>query len=327
MSSVLIGIICGLFLSELFLRINPPSGYSYDSFKSKVAFGGVRDRYRPSNLLGYELIPGSHPDINSYGLIGREYKLAKDKGVYRILIIGDSIAEQGYGSEFLERQLNANPLLAKKYKFQIWTLGTGSYDVRRYAKFLEYRGMNYNPDMVVIFLFMNDFEPNINIYYRNQKNVMEYHFPISEISGIYNVNPYLMKHSYLYRILILQVDRYLLNRKKRSDIHPIQEFGAHYLQKITEICSQNQIALLLVVFPYLKPLGEYDDYRLGNYKFINTAVSGLGVDYINLYDNLSAYDLYDLRDNRDDDVHPSREGHRIISGIIHDYILKKRLIK
>lgn len=332
LSAVLIGIVCGLLASELLLRINPVLGYSCDSFKSRVnpspfASGSVA-RYRPSDLLGYELIPNSHPDINSYGLIGREYKLAKDKGVYRILVIGDSIAEQGYGSVFLEARLNTDPLLSKRYVFQVWTLGTGSYDVRRYARFLEHRGLDYNPDMVITFLFMNDFELNMNIYYKAKNDVIEYCFPISEVSRTYNVNPFLMKHSHLYRFITLGLNKlFLLNERKAGDMLMKQESGADYLQKIKEICSQNQITLLLTIFPYLKPLSEYDEYRRGNYRCLNTAAGELGLDYINLYDGLSAYDLYSLREDINDDMHPNLKGHRIISGIIHDYILKKGLIK
>src|SRR3989338_9885380 len=49
--------------------------------------------FRESTLLGYEHIPGSRAGwINSYGLIGREYKLKKEGGVYRILLLGDSTA-------------------------------------------------------------------------------------------------------------------------------------------------------------------------------------------------------------------------------------------
>jgi len=318
---------------ELFLRINKNFGYINQSFKllkneeSEAKYFPIH-HYRPSKLLGYEYIPNSkfgNFSINSYGLIGKEYNLKKDKDIFRILLLGDSIAAQHWSCLYLEELLNKDYELKEKYKrFEIWNAGTGSYDVRRYALFLKYRGLKFNPDMILIFLFMNDLYPDLNIYYKTKNGAVAYYFPLSEISKKYSVNPFLLKHSYLYRFVILRLNQYLLNKKLSSNNYRIEE-GVYYLNIIKEICENNKIKLLIVVFPYLKKLTDYEKWQKEQYNDILTALNFLKLPYINLYDFLPEENLINLR--VDDDIHPNEEGHKIIAKIIYNYILKYKLIE
>ncbi len=320
-----------IFISlELFLRITPKFGYNYSFCKFKNekvrAFNNDIGYIRPSVLLGYEIIPNCYricpaASSNSYGLVGKEYKLIKDKNTFRVLLLGDSIAWQDYAREFLEENLNNNALLSSKYKFEIWNAGCPSYDARRYYLYLKDRGLNYRPDMAIIFLFMNDFCPNVNLYYKNQSGITEYYFPILEISKRYSINPFFMKHSYLYRFIILRLDSYLLSRKKSEGINQMEEDGRYYLQMIKEICEDKKIPLFVVIFPYLKPLDEYSDYQINEYQAICKVTKELKMNYLNLYEHLPKRNLYSLRERKEDEMHPSREGHRLIAKIIYDYML------
>lgn len=314
--SLLIGLAIALIFLELFLRINPKFGYNY---------------MRPSSLLGYEIIPDC-PRVfpvssNSYGLIGKEYKLDKDKNTFRILLLGDSIAAQDYSREFLEENLNNNFLLHSKYRFEIWNAGVPSYDVRRYYLFLKHKGLGYGSDMVIIFIFMNDFELNINIYYKTSNGVSEYYFPMTEISKIYTVNSLLMRRSYLYRFIILRLDSYLLSKKKTPKVDPPEEKGYYYLQMVKDICTKNNIPLFLVIFPYLKPLSEYKKYQNEQYQNINKVIRDLGINHLNLYECLIGKDLYSLRERKEDEIHPSNEGHRLIAKIIYDYMINLKILE
>lgn len=326
--ALLIGIGITLISLELFLRINPKFGYIYNSFRFKSDKLAQEDftRMRPSDLLAYEHIPNCDSGINSYGLVGKEYKLEKDKNIFRILILGDSIAEQGYSGEFLENNLNSNPKLHLKYTFEVWNAGVASYDVRRYAVYLKHKGLHYNPDMVIIFLFMNDFELNTNIYYKTKDGHIEYHFPISEISKIYIPNKFLMMHSYLYRFIILRSDSFLMSKRKIQGVDPREEDGRYYLKIIKQICQERNIPLLLVVFPYLKPLNEYDSWQFWEYKTIFKVIKDLKINYFNPYEQLSEKDLIGLKGSKEDEIHPSFDGHYSIAKIIYDYLLDNLFI-
>jgi lysophospholipase L1-like esterase len=330
--SLLIGIGFTLILLESFLRLNPRFGYSYNSCNFKNEKVMLLDEHnlgyiRPSALLGYEIIPNCH-DVpylpapsNSYGLIGKEYKLEKENNTFRILLLGDSIAWQNSTREFLESDLNNNHLLNSRYKFEIWNAGCPSYDVRRYYTYLKHRGLSYKPDMVLIFLFMNDFCPNMNVYYKDGKGVTEYYFPITEVSKIYTVNPFLMKHSYLYRFIVLRLDNYLLTKKKRQDVDQEEEVGTYYLQMIKEISQNKNIPLFVIIFPYLKTLTEYEGWQYRQYKNICKVLNDLEINHLNLYEHLPPQDLYGLRENKKDEIHPGIEGDRLIAKIIYDYLL------
>lgn len=325
--SLLIGVAIILFSLELSLRINPKFGYIYSSFKFKCDKLGMHQEtfnyLRPSALLGYEHIPNCNKMINSYGLTGREYKFHKDKDTFRILILGDSIAAQGWSCEFLEGYLNNNPLLQARYKsFEIWDAGVASYDVRRYALYLKYKGVNYKPDMVIIYFCLNDFVINTSVYYKDKNGTTRYYFPIPEISKRYNVNPFLMKRSYLYRFVILRLDSYLLSKKRPNGISQMEENGRYYLQMIKEICENNKIPLFAVIFPYLKPLDKYKDEQIEEYKTIRKVTKDLGIVHLDLYGYLPIENMYVLRENKkEDEIHPNLEEGRFIAKLIYNFLL------
>lgn len=335
LAALLIGLGFVLAALELFLRINPRFGYNYSFYRFKIdnpTLNNVSNSYvRPSALLGYELIP--HIDLNagfrtnSYGLVGPERSIRKDKGVFRILILGDSIAEQGWSGGLLEHYLNNTPRLRSRYKeFQVLNAGVRGYDVLRYAVYLKHRGLKYNPDTVITFLFMNDFELYMTIMYKNERGCDEYYFSLKEIRkrGI-TASPFLMRHSYLYRFAVLNLDSLLSRQAKAQGPKMQEEDGRHYLGVIKELCEKNRIPLLVVIFPYLKPFNEYKDWQKSEYWTIYRVVKELKVDYINLYE------LYDkllkehfhVRDIPNDEIHPSRELHQLIAKEIYKHLLDK----
>lgn len=318
-----------LAISEVFLRLNPRFGcYIYDSFyadgKDKMAEYISTYRYRPSALLGYEHIPdGPDSRINSYGLVGKQHGLNKEKGTCRILVLGDSIAGQGWSCETLEELLNRDLAPRSRYsKFEIWNSGTGSYDVRKYYLYLKSRGMGFNPDMVMIFLFMNDFALNTNVYYRAANGGIAYHFAVSEVSKTHAVSPLLLRYSYLYRFIILRLDNYLLSSRKSQGGNPQEENGRYYLGMIKQMCQARGMPLFVVVFPYLKPTDKYDKRETEQHNDIMKVVSDLRIDYLNAYGSVPQGELCNLRaSSRNDEIHPNQQAHRFIAGLIYERLV------
>lgn len=323
----LLGLGFVLAASELFLRTNPKFGVTYNSFRFKSKDSPLlramnsyeKGVYRPCALLGYEFVPGLGR-INSHGLVGREYNFFKNSGTYRILLLGDSIAAQNWSREFLEAALNSNSGLSSKYKFEIWNAGVPGYDAHHYALYLKNKGVYYRPDMVMLFLCLNDFDTSVNVYYKNKDGITEYTFPNREISKRYPVDPFFMRHSYLYRFAILRIDSYLSGRKIASGVDPREEDGRYFMQEIKAICEKNNIKLFSVVFPYFKPKDKYAPYQREEYRIMCRVLKDLKLDYLDLSGSIPEKDLYGLRENYDDEIHPSREGHRIIAKSIYDYI-------
>jgi len=317
-----IGILFTLLVLEFFLRINPKFGYIYNSFK-KVPLGlNSFDYIRPSALLGYELIPGVDR-ANAYGLVGKEYDIRKDKNTFRILLLGDSIAWQDITRQFLEKQLNTNALLSQKYKFEIWNYSCPSYDVRRYALCLQHKDLAYKPDMVMIFFCMNDFELNLNFYYKNSKGTVSYCMPLMGISRRYLINPFLIRHSHLYRFLVLKIDSYLVEKKDLKGLYSSEKNGEYYITLIKDMCDNNNIRLFTVIYPYFKPLNEYSEHQTRQFQEIHKVMENLGVNYIDLYKHLPEQELYSLREKKEDDIHPDEKCQILIGKIIYNYMLDK----
>jgi lysophospholipase L1-like esterase len=329
-TGLLIGIVSSILILEIVLRLYPKFGYNYNSFRTTFASNpSLRDWntsaqkyfYRPSSLLGYEHVPNCKPYTNRYGFIGKEYNLKKSKGVYRILIIGDSIAEQRWPADFLEEKLNKG--FSSIYKFEVWNTGVGSYDVRRYALFLKYRALIYKPDMVIIYLFMNDFDLNTFVYYKTKDHIFSYDFYLEDLykKGFW-ISPLLMQYSSAYRYLILKLSSYLSHKGKKDGVSKLESNGKHYLGIIKDICNKRKTSLYMVVFPYLKNIDMYKNYQKDEYSTIVKVLKELEMSYIDLY---GLYDRliknnFDIRDKKDDEIHPSIETHKLIAEEVYLYI-------
>lgn len=325
LAASLVAILAG----EAFLRLNPDfigvrAGSCRYQPPDAIGKTGISPGpFRPSPVLGYEFIPNARPGetiINSYGLVGREYKFKKERGVYRILLFGDSIAAQDWTRKYLEEKLNNAGAYASKYRFEIWNAGVPGYDIRRYALYLKYRGVNYSPDMAMVFLCLNDFEPNTFVYYKDEKGVVRFDFAFTELPRTYFFNPFLARHSYLYRFIIVKLETYLAGRKISAQLPLEEENGRFYLDMINDICQRNNISLFCVIFPYLKELGQYDNIQARQYEIMRKVLKESGISYIDLHGYLSQKSIRSLRQDQDDDIHPGPQGHLLIADIIYDYL-------
>lgn len=279
--------------------------------------------YRPSILLGYEYEPGQGI-VNSMGLIGKEYKIKKDAGVFRILLLGDSIAASDKTRIVLEHSLNSNSQIDKDYCFEIWNSAVPSWNIRNYALFLKHKGVTYNPDMVLIFLCLNDLGIHETlVYYRTKDNLVAYYFPKSELIRAYVPNSFLLLHSYLYRTVTFIMNRYLVSKAQLNNDtwgEAVEDF-----KLIQNICTENHIRLLAVVYPYLKPLSGYSPEELKDYSDILKILKELNWDFIDLRDYLSEEEIISFCDGTDY-FHPLFKGEKIIAGIIYDFLVDKKLV-
>ena len=330
-------------MTEVFLRLNPllSRRYSFNQFVIKedpiyTTFNRRREdyqTYRPSDILGYEFIPNVNPMINSLGMIGKERSIEKDKGTYRILVLGDSITAHNWYVESLEAKLNnSNPKL--KYKFELWNTGVPGYQVTQYANYLKFKGIKYNPDMVIIGFCLNDLQYSYHVYYKDRNRFTICYNPAIALSKKIYLNGFLFKHSYLHRLLILKIENSLTDAQAGDSYLGVRSYdfklagydnkaeGVYYLKIIQNICEERKTALLGVVFPYLKPLSEYTDSELYNYNKLIEMLKALMIDYIDLYNYFPEVKRYSLRLHSFDYAHPSIEGHEIVADAIYAHLLE-----
>lgn len=155
----LVSIGAGL-LTGTYLQSDFPSGdLSDNSFNSSIenkidSEEGVYSLLplNESNMLGGEGsdVPLFAWNTNGKGLREEQFSEEKPVNTTRILVLGDSITA-GWGvnvsdryTDLLEEKLNSNDSI------QVINAGVPGWGMKDYSLFLEHRGVNYEPDVVVV---------------------------------------------------------------------------------------------------------------------------------------------------------------------------------
>lgn len=288
-----------------------------------------RGFYRPSDLLGYEHEPNVPMRANRYGMMGRAHPREKGPGVFRVLQLGDSIAESPWTGEALEDALNSLPREAgSRRRFEVWNGGTGSYDIRRYSLYLRHRGLRFQPDLAVVFLSMNDFGIDTNTYYRDRDGFTGYHFPLRALRRRgFAPSSWLLRRSALYRFALLRAEAWAAARDATPDDSP-RETGRRYVGELLRAGRENSLPVAFVVFPYLDPPGKLAARQRQEYAIITGVLSETGairLDLSALFEGMRRRG-FPLRLQAEDNIHPSRAAHEDISREIAAFLRREGLL-
>ena len=131
-------------------------------------------RVSENRYLVYEPMPLAG-EFNSDGLRDHEYQPAKPRDVYRIVVIGDSLAfglkvtlEETYAKR-LEKKLNEREGVAKKY--EVINLGVPGYRISQIVERFKEKGLKYNPDLVIYGYWLDDPVDNgVDVFFLSPTN-------------------------------------------------------------------------------------------------------------------------------------------------------------
>jgi lysophospholipase L1-like esterase len=158
---ILFGVMFGLLMSEIFLRV---IGYSYPIFYETDYYRGFA--LRPGIAGHYQREGESYVSVNSDGLRDREHLKTKPANTFRIALLGDSFTEamqvpmeQTYWY-LLDKKLNdCNAFPGKQV--EIINFGVSGYGTAQELMTLREKVWAYSPDMVVLaFTTYNDIFDN-----------------------------------------------------------------------------------------------------------------------------------------------------------------------
>ena len=158
---VTFGLVLGLVMSEIFLRVigySFPFFYTTDYYRGFALQRGVAGHYQREGE--------AYVRINSDGLRDREHSKAKFAGTMRIAVLGDSFTEamhvpmeQTFWS-LLERQLQECNTLPGQ-KVEVINFGVSGYGTAQELMTLRQKVWDYSPDLVVLaFTTYNDIYDN-----------------------------------------------------------------------------------------------------------------------------------------------------------------------
>jgi lysophospholipase L1-like esterase len=261
---------------------------------------------------------------NSRGLRdARDFAYAKPAGTLRVLSLGDSHT-QGYEvrqdatfSAVLERYLNVH-LHARGVKAEVLNAGVSGFSTAEAAAFLEGEGHRYQPDVVVLGFYANDFEDNLKaglFALEGGKLVARKrsHIPGVRIQNlIYSVPAvkWLGENSYFYSALFNTVWTHFkmasAAQAKEAASPDDPPPGFEYAVPTKAAHSQPEIALALALIERMKRFTESRGIRLivvdipkplGEYRFEESfpksaqpALAAMNLEYIGSRELLADFD-------------------------------------
>lgn len=312
--------LCRLIWSETDLHMNPELNFFTDH---PTLFWVQKPNLDTTFREHYPL------KTNSLGLRNEEVELPKPDNVYRILSLGESStwgdrveSKQTY-SKVLESILNKSPEgdQGSANRYEVINAGVGAYTIWQSYVFLKEKGIDLNPQMVIIYHQINDFLPSKiidhhNYLYKVKYTDRELYERRLQIQGILNFLFKSRAYLAMRKLVLLLPSRLpkisLMDQKSQVRVPDKDRLAA--LKNMHKLCRENNIQFVII-----QPL----------YKFANTndrllfdfAVARR-VPYVNLPGMLSdAQTLGQEIFSQLDGVHPTAKGHALIAQAIAQKIL------
>ncbi len=232
-------------------------------------------RLRPNSVFWHTSVDGTWRfTTNAQGFrADHDYAYAKPRGVFRVMALGDSHTE-GFEarqdrtfSAVIDRYLNARGIPA-----EVLNTGISGFGTAEELAFLENEGLSYQPDMVVLGFFANDFEDNIKsgLFAISEGRLIpesKTHAPGVKLLDLVNaVAPlrWFSENSYLYSLLMNAVweasKQALLKSAERSSAdefalpsEAIDDYKkaveVRLLQRLHALCRAKGISLVILDVP------------------------------------------------------------------------------
>jgi lysophospholipase L1-like esterase len=314
----LMSCLVALIIAELVVRTRDPVPYMRPPTRlPDDAWREILHQRSDIPGLAYELAPnrekhehGALIRTNSYGIRDDEPQ-AEGNDLRRVVALGDSFTF-GFGvsgdetwPNVLERLLNER---SGDDPFEVLNFGVGGYSTRDEVLTLRHKGMEWDPELVVIGYTLND--PEID--------------PIQPLHQYFRT-PSWWQHSELLRLMAWRKFRWDKRRLGRRDYH--RYLHAHPRKwrsvvngfaEISALAREKGIPALVVIFPETLVRWSPYLYEELHHRVAETAkLKGLHV--LDLYDTFSAIPAGDLALSPDDH-HPSPLAHELTAKAIDGWM-------
>lgn len=282
-SIVLLNVLLVLAIGELLTRVLFYRSMNFDmemwkyasQLKQTSSYSGVGHEHRPSKSA---FLMGVQVETNSHGMRDDEVSVEKAKNTFRIVLLGDSFT-MGWGvpqknlyADLLERKLNRYPPqgFADDTKFEVLNFGVGNYNTQQEVAMLNYKGLAFQPDLVLLGYFINDAEE----LKKSEKNI-------------------LINHSYLYAFSSFMTRKFCSQDYKNyktyyKNLYEGEQLGwlacKKSLQDLVEISKKHRIPVVIFLIPELHNLNS--DYPFTDiHSDLTQVAKGIGLPVIDLLDN------------------------------------------
>ena len=282
-----------------------------------------RSSYRPvdgnSVFVGK---PHAWGEINAIGVRDREHPRVKPAGVFRILVLGDSVTA-GYGVDFEDMYIRRLQTLLDRSggSFEVVSLATDQYSTVQEVARLQDLGLDMSPNLVMLAYVLNDpaTDGNLNEFFRRDRA------PSLALDWLWSrlgsraepSHPRVAgcePHDY-YSWLHCDADRWAQSETA--------------LDRLAQLSQQHGFAVLLALFPVLdseRPSFEPYAWQRTNAQVLEAAMRRhfATVDLLPWFARRRPAELaLDARDM----LHPNRVGHEIAATAIYEALVEQGLIR
>jgi lysophospholipase L1-like esterase len=234
--------------------------------------------------------------------------------LHRIVVLGDSFTfgfgvpgEDGYPN-VLEKMLNEKPT---RGRIEVLNLGVGGYSTHDEALVLAHKGVEWNPEIVVIGYVLNDPETD----------------PVQPLH-MYFQEPGWWQYLNVFRLVAQFRNEREIQTLGNGD--HIQYLHAHprkwqsvvdALGRISSIGQERGIPVLLLIFPMTN--GSWTGYPYGNvHQQIANIAREKNLEVLDLYDDFSRFPARDLM-VVPGDAHPSKLAHELAAQAVYRWMMAR----
>lgn len=275
--------------------------------------------------LIYTYIPNKC-NANSHGYFDNEYSYDKDSGVYRIVVIGDSVA-QGQGVSVIDsfgKALEAKLTKQFNQHIEVILLARSGYSTSQQLYILKNEAFRYDPDLIIWSYVLND--PAHPVFHDANGELGRYFYK----PGLHTFH--------LIKYLYFELNERIKGRNCVDEYHA--RLHCIYANQVSENIKTigmesalNNVPVLFMIHPVFEKNNNFKNYSLTP---IHDRLSGLaveaGLDTIDLLEAHkqhlpSSLHITGYADGWWDPWHPNIKGHKLIADQLVQYMEKRQLIK
>jgi lysophospholipase L1-like esterase len=260
--------------------------------------GGYEPRYQGRNLM---VVPSENPrliyeyrpnhrvvaggvvvETNSDGFRDAEFAQAKREGVFRIIIVGDSVTF-GMG-ETTPYPQHLRELLSRAYgpRFEVFNMSVVGYNSIQEAELVRSKALRFDPDLLIVGYVLNDNK---------------------EDGGDGGLSRYFKQSG-------SRAYDWLRKSAKRLRRHLGKDVTTEAFEELAALAAERRLPVVVVIFPRfaLEKDGSYRKQAL--HDEVRALSERLGFQVFDLLDVLPRDHLAELSE---DALHPNAKGHEVVA--------------
>ena len=280
------------------------------------------------------------------------YTVEKGKNVFRILLLGDSMAygqgvkrEETFAAR-VEKSLNAGADDGRNLRYEVINLAWPGMNTADEYVVLVDKGLSYDPDLLLVAYYLNDVETaqehrvdvNDPTYIRRPQNRRgrpgwEYALPVPRA-----LDQFLTINSDFYIFLLQRYDSLLLKsglRKRGGDgndplVNAYNEENIKWrhtkysLSRMASLCGKRDIETSLLILPTFYNLGKYPYGDI--HKMIGESALEAGYRVLDLMPDFAGKESGGYIVSRVD-THPNEKAHKVIAEKLDAFLRKENLVE